>query len=55
MLFSLVAMLGPTTVSAKPLSEYNVMILKNVDAWNSPAVEDTLTDMGGPVRCYNRH
>ncbi len=47
-LFSLMAVLGPTTVSAKPLSEYNVLILKNVNAWNSPAVEGTLTDMGVP-------
>ncbi|NJE05116.1 pyrolysin [Thermococcus sp. M36] len=47
-LFSLMAVLGPASVSAKPLSEYNVLILKNVDAWNSPAVEDTLTDMGVP-------
>ncbi|WP_232473303.1 pyrolysin [Thermococcus thioreducens] len=42
------AVLGPPAVSAKPLSGYNVLILKNVDAWNSPAVEDTLTDMGVP-------
>ncbi|WP_297437188.1 pyrolysin [Thermococcus sp.] len=47
-LFSLMAVLGPPAVSAKPLSGYNVLILKNVDAWNSPAVEDTLNNMGVP-------
>ncbi|WP_048055064.1 hypothetical protein [Thermococcus onnurineus] len=35
-------------VSAKPISDYNVLILKSVDAWNSPAVENMLTDMGVP-------
>ncbi|WP_246112283.1 pyrolysin [Thermococcus aciditolerans] len=47
-LFSLMAMIGPPSVSAKPLTGYNVLILKNSDAWGTPAVEDTLTDMGVP-------
>ncbi|NJE01328.1 pyrolysin [Thermococcus sp. JdF3] len=47
-LFSLMVMTGPPSVSAKPLTDYNVLILKNSDAWGTPAVEDTLTDMGVP-------
>ncbi|NJE47619.1 pyrolysin [Thermococcus sp. GR7] len=39
---------GPGMVSAKPISDYNVLILKSVDAWSSPAVENTLTDIGVP-------
>jgi len=48
MLFSLVAVLGPPSVSAKPLTSYNVLILKNSDAWGSPSVEKTLTNMSIP-------
>ncbi|WP_246454715.1 pyrolysin [Thermococcus camini] len=48
MLFSLMAMIGPSSVSAKPLTDYNVLILKNSDAWGTPAVEDVLTGMGVP-------
>ncbi|WP_238515779.1 pyrolysin [Thermococcus sp. 4557] len=48
MLFSLVAVLGPPSVSAKSPTNYNVLILKNSDAWGSPSVENTLTNMSIP-------
>ncbi|WP_240910753.1 pyrolysin [Thermococcus sp. MAR1] len=48
MLFSLVAVLGSPSVSAKPLTNYNVLILKNSNAWSSPSVENILTDMSIP-------
>ncbi|NJE02708.1 pyrolysin [Thermococcus sp. MV11] len=48
MIFSLVAVLGPPSASAKPLTDYNVLVLKNSDAWGSPSVENTLTNMGVP-------
>ncbi len=44
-IFSLMAAVGPGPVSAKPLNEYSVLILKNGDAWGSPAIESTLQAM----------
>ena len=49
-LFSMAAIFGPPSASARQLSSYNVLILKNVNAWNSPAVEETLTDLGIPYQ-----
>ncbi|NJE61457.1 pyrolysin [Thermococcus sp. 21S7] len=39
--------MGPP-VSARPLTDYNVLILKNSDAWGSPTVEKTLANMSIP-------
>ncbi len=44
-IFSLMAAMESVTVSAKPLDEYNVLILKNSDAWGSPTIESTLQAM----------
>ncbi len=45
MVFSLMATLGQQPVSANPTVDYNVLILKNVDAWGSPTIETTLKAM----------
>lgn len=47
-LFSVMGVFSPGIVSAGPMSGYNILILKNVDAWNLPALENMLTDMGVP-------
>ena len=42
-IFSLMAFVGPSYASAKPLTQHQVLILKNANAWGSPAVEDALS------------
>jgi hypothetical protein len=44
-IFSMMAAMGPPPVSAKPLNEYSVLILKDADAWGSPTVVNTLDGM----------
>ncbi len=40
-IFSIMAIVGPAPpVSAKPMDEYSVLVLKNTDAWGFP-----------PLRC----
>ncbi|WP_231855813.1 pyrolysin [Thermococcus peptonophilus] len=39
------AIVGPAPVSAKPMDEYSVLVLKNTDAWGSPSVVSTLDGM----------
>ncbi len=45
MALSLMAALGAEPVSAGRTASYNVLILKNVDAWGSPTIETTLNAM----------
>jgi len=45
MALSLMATLGAEPVSAGRTASYNVLILKNVDAWGSPTIETTLNAM----------
>ncbi|WP_232461994.1 pyrolysin [Thermococcus siculi] len=47
------AIAGGGYVSAKPLTQYNVLILKDANAWGSPVVENTLSDLNITYRVMN--